>query len=123
MTIECPVAELSATPENRKSEFALGTGSQGGTYYPLGGEIANVWNKHADGNFTNVETGASLENLATISRGRMDVGMAVHVPTLDATKGEGECKGKKGENDAFIGHDYTEIVQIVTRKKTQIASW
>jgi len=122
LTIDGPVAELTATAEDRKQEFTLGTGSQGGTYYPLGGEIANVWNKHADGNFTNVETGASLENLATISRGRMDVGMAVHVPALDAINGEGEFKGKKVENVAFIGHVYPEVVQIVTRKSTKIGS-
>jgi len=120
ITIEGPVAELSATPENRKSEFTLGTGSQGGTYYPLGGEIANVWNKYVDGNFTNVETGASLENLATISRGRMDVGMTVHVPALDAINGTGEFEGRSVENVAFIGHVYPEVVQIVTRKSTGI---
>ncbi len=122
LTVDGPVAELSADADNRKDEFTLGTGSQGGTYYPLGGEIANVWNKHADGNFTNVETGASLENLATISRGSMDVGMAVHVPALDAINGEGEFEGKKVENAAFIGHVYPEVVQIVTRESTKIGS-
>lgn len=120
LTIDGPVAELSATAENRKEEFTLGTGSQGGTYYPLGGEIANVWNKHVDGNFTNVETGASLENLATISRGRMDVGMTVHVPALDAINGKGEFEGRQVDNVAFIGHVYPEVVQIVTRKATGI---
>ncbi|HLS21267.1 MAG TPA: TAXI family TRAP transporter solute-binding subunit [Paenalcaligenes sp.] len=121
LTVDAPVAELSATADDRKSEFTLGTGSQGGTYYPLGGEIANVWNKHVDGgNFTNVETGASLENLATIGRGRMDVGMTVHVPALDAFNGEGEFEGRPVENFAFIGHVYPEVVQIVTRKATGI---
>lgn len=120
LTVDGPVATLTATADKRKSEFTLGTGSQGGTYYPLGGEIANVWNKHADGNFTNVETGASLENLASIGRGRMDVGMTVHVPALDAVNGTGEFNGRKVENVSFIGHVYPEVVQIVTRKKTGI---
>src|SRR5699024_5630468 len=72
LTIDNPVAELTADEADRKSEFILGTGSQGGTYYPLGGEIANVWNNHLDANFTNMETGASVENLATIGEGEMD---------------------------------------------------
>src|SRR5690625_4761107 len=38
-TIDNPVAELTATVGDRASELVLGTGSQGGTYYPLGGEI------------------------------------------------------------------------------------
>lgn len=121
LTVTVPVAEVKATADNRKKEFTLGTGSQGGTYYPLGGEIANVWNKHADGNFTNIETGASLENLATISRNRMDVGMTVHVPALHAVNGEGQFEGKKVTNVAFIGHVYPEVVQIVTRKATKIS--
>lgn len=121
LTVEGPVAEIKANADKRKSEFTLGTGSQGGTYYPLGGEIANVWNKHIDGsNFTNVESGASLENLASIGRGRMDVGMSVHVPALDAVKGTGQFNGRKVENVSFIGHVYPEVVQIVTRKSTGI---
>ena len=87
----------------------------------MGGEIANVWNKYIDGsNFTNVESGASLENLASIGRGRMDVGMSVHVPALDAVKGTGQFNGRKVENVSFIGHVYPEVVQIVTRKSTGI---
>lgn len=121
LTVEGPVAEIKAKADKRKTEFTLGTGSQGGTYYPLGGEIANVWNKHIDGsNFTNVESGASLENLASIGRGRMDVGMSVHVPALDAVKGTGQFNGRKVENVSFIGHVYPEVVQIVTRKSTGI---
>lgn len=122
LTVNNPVAELTADETNRKTEFVLGTGSQGGTYYPLGGEIANVWNNHLDGNFTNMETGASVENLATIGDGNMDLGMAVHVPTLAAIKGEGDFEGHPVENVAFIGHIYPEVIQIITRETTGITS-
>lgn len=123
LTIDNPVAELTATEGDRKSEFILGTGSQGGTYYPLGGEIANVWNNHLDVNFTNMETGASVENLATIGENNMDLGMAVHVPSLDAINGTGDFDGNAIENVAFIGHIYPEVVQIVTRESTGISSF
>lgn len=122
LTVDNPVAELTATEGDRKSEFVLGTGSQGGTYYPLGGEIANVWNNHLDVNFTNMETGASVENLASIGEGNMDLGMAVHVPSLDAINGEGDFEGNAIENVAFIGHIYPEVVQIITRESTGITS-
>lgn len=123
LTIDNPVAELTATEGDRKSEFILGTGSQGGTYYPLGGEIANVWNSHLDVNFTNMETGASVENLATIGDGNMDLGMAVHVPSLDAINGTGDFDGNAVDNVAFIGHIYPEVVQVVTRESTGITSF
>jgi len=122
LTVDNPVAEITAAENDRKAEFILGTGSQGGTYYPLGGEIANVWNNHLDSNFTNMETGASVENLATIGEGQMDLGMAVHVPSLDAINGEGDFEGNPIENAAFIGHIYPEIVQIITRETTGITS-
>lgn len=122
LTVDNPVAELSATEGERSTELVLGTGSQGGTYYPLGGEIANVWNNHLDVNITNMETGASVENLATMGEGNMDLGMAVHVPSLDAINGEGDFEGNQIENVAFIGHIYPEVVQIVTREATGITS-
>lgn len=122
LTVNNPVAELTADASSRKSEFILGTGSQGGTYYPLGGEIANVWNKYLDVNFTNTETGASTENLASIGSGVMDVGMTVHVPALKALNGEGDFEGNQISNFAFIGHIYPEVVQIVTRETTGITS-
>ncbi|MFS0575611.1 TAXI family TRAP transporter solute-binding subunit [Sporosarcina sp. 179-K 3D1 HS] len=123
LTVPNEVATLTADASKRKSEFILGTGSQGGTYYPLGGEMANLWNKYIDGvNITNTETGASVENLATIRDGKMDLGMTVHVPALQALRGEGDFNGSEVKNAAFIGHIYPEVVQIVTREKTKIKS-
>ena len=122
LTVDNPVAEVSADASNRKSEFTLGTGSQGGTYYPLGGEIANVWNNYLDENFTNMETGASVENLALIGQGEIDLGMTVHVPALEALNGEGDFEGTQIENFAFIGHIYPEVLQIITRETTGITS-
>lgn len=122
LTVDNPVAEVTATEDDRKSEFLLGTGSQGGTYYPLGGEIANVWNNHLDVGFTNQETDASVENLASIGSGSMDLGMTVHVPALAAVDGEDEFDGSPVENFAFIGHVYPEVIQIITRESTKIES-
>lgn len=116
-----PIAEVNVTEQ--KSELILGTGSSGGTYYPLGGEMATVWNRHIpEINVTNTETGASIENLATIGSGNMDLGMTVHVPALQAVNGTGEFEGAQVTNAAFIGHIYPEVVQIVTREATGIKS-
>lgn len=115
-----PIAELGTTED--KSDLVLGTGSQGGTYYPLGGEIANIWNNQLDISVTNTETGASVENLATIREGNMDLGMTVHVPALQALEGEGDFEEGKVENIAFIGHIYPEVVQIITRENSGIES-
>ncbi len=118
LKVENPVAKVSKEAEGKKSDYTLGTGSQGGTYYPLGGEIANVWNNHLDVSITNVETGASLENLGQISENELDLGMTVHGTFLSALAGEGDLGDKDLDNIAFIGHVYPEVVQIVTREGT-----
>lgn len=121
LTVDGPVAEIDIT--DGKTEYILGTGSQGGTYYPLGGEMATIWNNYLDdSNFTNIETGASIENLVSIRDDRMDLGMTVHAPAKDAVEGSGEFESGAIDNVAFIGHIYPEVIQIVTRKKTGITS-
>ncbi|WP_306798787.1 TAXI family TRAP transporter solute-binding subunit [Oceanobacillus saliphilus] len=121
LTVDNPVAELNIN--DIKNDLILGTGSQGGTYYPLGGEIATIWNNNIEGlSVTNTETGASVENLATIGDGNMDLGMTVHVPALDAVNGTGDFEGNEVTNAAFIGHIYPEVVQIVTRENSGIES-
>ncbi|MGO2393401.1 MULTISPECIES: TAXI family TRAP transporter solute-binding subunit [unclassified Halomonas] len=121
LTVDNPVAELGDIEP--KGEFILGTGSQGGTYYPLGGEMATIWNRYLDGqNFTNIETGASIENLVSIRDNTMDLGMTVHAPAQEAVEGRGEFEGGPIGNVAFIGHIYPEIIQIVTRERSKIES-
>mgnify|MGYP001199618591 CR=1 FL=1 len=104
-------------------DLLMGTGSQGGTYFPLGAEMANVWNKNIENiNVTSTESGASVENLAKIASGDFDLGMTVNLPAYDAFEGKGDFEGKKVENFAFIGHIYPEVLQIVTRESFGINS-
>ena len=121
LTVDNPVAELGDT--EAKEEFILGTGSQGGTYYPLGGEMATIWNRYLENqNFTNIETGASIENLVSIRDNNMDLGMTVHAPAQDAIAGSGEFDSGAIDNVAFIGHIYPEVIQIITRERSNIDS-
>ncbi|PRY62719.1 hypothetical protein B0H98_1105 [Vreelandella songnenensis] len=121
LTVDNPVAELGDIESKR--EYVLGTGSQGGTYYPLGGEMATIWNRYLEGqNFTNIETGASIENLVSIRDDSMDLGMTVHAPAQDAVEGRGEFESGAIDNVAFIGHIYPEVIQVVTRERSNIES-
>ncbi|WP_217588458.1 TAXI family TRAP transporter solute-binding subunit [Lentibacillus saliphilus] len=117
-----PIAELNITDE--KTEFVLGTGSSGGTYYPLGGEMVNMWNNNIDDvSVTHTETDASLQNMADIRDGNQDLGMSVHDPAGQAVHGKGDFEGNAVENAAFIGHIYPEVAQIITREETGINSF
>jgi len=107
----------------KTTDLLMGTGTQGGTYFGLGSEMANVWNNNIDEiNVTPTESGASVENLAKISNGEFDLGLTVNLPAYDALAGVGEFEGRKVENFAFLAHVYPEVLQIVTRESTGIKS-
>src|SRR5690606_14671344 len=72
----------------KTTDLLMGTGTQGGTYFGLGSEMANVWNNNIDEiNVTPTESGASVENLAKISNGEFDLGLTVNLPAYDALAG------------------------------------
>ena len=103
------------------TNFTMGTGSQGGTYFGLGNEMANVWNKNIEHiNVTATESGASIENLGKIASGDFDLGLTVNLTAYSAMEGAGDFEGKRVENFAFLGHVYPEVMQIVTRESTGI---
>jgi uncharacterized protein len=107
--------------EDFKTEIQLGTGSTGGTYYPLGQEMANIWNDHVEVEgfkSSAVSTGASVENLANIGRGELQLGLSVHTTAQNALNGKGEFEGAPVKNFGFIGHIYPEVMQIVTLGST-----
>ncbi|TMW71884.1 TAXI family TRAP transporter solute-binding subunit [Alteribacter natronophilus] len=110
------------------SNLQIGTGSTGGTYYPLGQEMANVINSNVEGyedfDLSAVSTGASVENITSIGSGDLELGMSVHLPALDAVEGTGEFEeaGITVDNFGFMGHIYPEVMQIVVRADAGIES-
>ncbi|PTX64561.1 hypothetical protein C8P63_10254 [Melghirimyces profundicolus] len=112
-----------AESEGGEQQLALGTGSTGGTYYPLGGAMANQWNKDVDGvKVTPQATGASVENMALIGKGDLDLGMAVNMTADDAYNGKADFKGQAVKNFGAVGVIYPEVIQIVVPKDSDIQS-
>jgi TRAP transporter TAXI family solute receptor len=107
------------------NDLQLGTGSTGGVYYPLGQEYASIFVDTIDVeglNVTAVETGASVENLAKIARGELQLGIAQHNTAQNAVNGVGEFEGAKVENVGLIGKLYPEAAQIITLESSGIDS-
>ena len=111
--------------ENFQTDLQLGTGSVGGVYFPLGQELANLFvdNIDVEGfNVSAVETGASVDNLAQIARGQLQLGIAQNNTAQQAVAGEGEFEGGAVENAGFMGQLYPEAVSIITLESTGIES-
>lgn len=115
-------------PEGKKSsgkkEFvSLLTGGTGGTYYPLGGTFTAQWNEEIDGvEATAQVTGASAENLQTLSAGEAEVAFTQTDIASYALDGKMMFEGKTITNFKAMGTLYPETVQIVTTEKSGIKS-
>lgn len=114
-----------ATEDVDLGNMQLGTGSTGGTYYPLGQEIATAVNNNIDNDdvdISAVSSGASVDNIANINQGEIELGMSVHLPAQDALTGEGEFDGVEVDNFGFMGHIYPEVMQIVVPQDAEYES-
>lgn len=107
------------------TDLQLGTGSVGGVYFPLGQEIATILSDNIDVegfNVSSVETGASVDNLAQIARGDLQLGLAQNNTAQEAVAGEGEFEGAAIENAGWMGQLYPEAISIITLESTGIES-
>lgn len=107
------------------SDLTMGTGSTGGVYYPLGQEYANLFVGNIDNDdldVSAVETGASVENIAKISRGELQLGISQTNTAIDAVNGEGEFEDSAVDNVAFMGKLYPEAAQVITLESAGIDS-
>ncbi len=101
-------------------DLVMGTGSTGGTYFALGGAMANAINdKLADQKITITaqSTGASVENVNLINAGEMDLGIAMNNVAANAFDGVGAFSTPV-TNVSSIGVVYNEVYQIVANAST-----
>ncbi len=114
--------EEANEPAAKETALLMATGGTGGTYYPLGGAMAETWSNHIDGLKVTVQsTGASVENIRLLSRGQTELAMAMNGPAQAAVQGKGDFK-EPVDNIAAIGVIYPEVMQVVTPKDSGIKS-
>ena len=69
--------------------YTIGTGSQSGTYYPLGGTLSKIWSENLpDFNMRAEVTAASVENIIKVSTNKQLVGIAMGNVALKAFNGK-----------------------------------
>ncbi|MCQ2589603.1 MAG: TAXI family TRAP transporter solute-binding subunit [Treponema sp.] len=108
---------------NANKDYILATGGTGGTYYPFGGAIANIWNTKIDNmNVTAQATGASAENLRLINKGEAEFATVQNDVMDYAYNGTDMFAGEKLTNLATIGTLYPEVIQIAVSKDSGIKS-
>ena len=105
------------------SELSLLTGGTGGTYFPLGGELANIIQDETDIESANAQSsGASVENMQILQDGDADIAFTQTDIAAYATNGELMFEDGKVDNIQAIGTLYPETIQVVTLQETGISS-
>ena len=103
--------------------FRIGTGGTAGTYYPVGGMIANTVSQPGKVVVTAQASNGSLANVTGIAGGALESGFSQADVAAWAYTGKGVFEGKPAITGLrLIANLYPESVHIVTRKGSGIRS-
>ena len=108
---------LFAGPASAQQFFRIGTGGTAGTYYPIGGMIANAVSQPGKIVATAQATSGSLGNVNGIVGGAMESGFSQSDVATWAQKGTGIFEGKPNVPGLrMIANLYPESLHIVVKK-------
>lgn len=124
------VAATSIAAAQEMIFFRIGTGSAGGTYFPIGGTIANgissppgarACDKGGQCGVPGLvaiaqSTTASVFNNAAVQNGELEAGMAAADVTRSMYLGEGKFEGKPHPNLRIVANLYPEDLHLVLPK-------
>jgi TRAP transporter TAXI family solute receptor len=117
---EVTPAKTGETPTATAKEvyhLTILTGGAAGTYYPIGGAMANVITKYVDGvEATAVTSGASVVNARKLGDKEAELALLQNDIAYYAYNGIEMFKEKPVKNIRGIATLYPEVIQIVTLK-------
>jgi TRAP transporter TAXI family solute receptor len=103
--------------------FRIGTGGTAGTYYPIGGIIANAVSQPGKLVATAVASNGSVANINGILGGSFEAGFTQSDVAFWAYSGTGTFEGKpKAQDLRLIATLYPESIHLVARKGAGIKS-
>ncbi|MEM9147595.1 MAG: TAXI family TRAP transporter solute-binding subunit [Pseudomonadota bacterium] len=116
--------------------WRIGTGGAGGTYFPIGGLIANAISNPPGSRPCDkggscgvpglvaiaVSTNASVANVNAINAGQLDAGLAGAQSVTQGYEGKGKFDGNPKEKIRVIANLYPEDMHLVTPKGSTLSS-
>ena len=106
-----------------KKFLNIGTGGTAGTYYPIGGAMAEILNKEIPGMSASAQsTGASVANVNMLGDGTIDLATVQNDIAYYAANGTEMFVDKKVDGLKGIASLYPETCQFVTLKASGIKS-
>ena len=100
-------------------QVKLMTGPQGGSWYPLGGAIANIADKA--GLKVQVLPGAGIANVKAVEAGKADLGFGNSISTVDGVAGRAPFD-TKAKNVCNVASLYPQFFLVVANADSGINS-
>ena len=120
MAAGCGGGKSDSKPAAQKF-INIATGGTSGTYFPLGGALADILNKNIAGcNASAQSTGASVANVNLLQQNKVDIAFIQNDIAYYAANGTEMFKDKKVSSLRGLATLYPETIQIVTLKKSGI---
>jgi len=122
LAISLVMGMLSFGMAAERQFVAIATGGTGGTYYPLGGALAQMLSNNVEGLIVTAQSGnASVANCNLISRGQIETGFSQANTTFWCYTGTGILEGTPPiTNLRGIASLYPETIHIVATKASGI---
>jgi len=119
--IALSLAVAAAGSAQAQQFFRIGTGGTAGTYYPVGGAIANAVSQPGKIVVTAQASNGSVANVTGIAGGQMESGFSQADVATWAQKGTGIYEGKPNVPGLrLIANLYPESVHVVVKKGSGI---
>ncbi len=116
----CLLAIVGSVSAQQKF-LTIATGGTAGTYFPLGGALAEIWNKNIPKmNANATATGASAANIAMLAKGEVDVIFVQNDAAYYALNDLEIYKGKGTKNIRGLACIYNETVQLIALQDSGI---
>jgi TRAP transporter TAXI family solute receptor len=113
----------AVSPVQAQQFFRIGTGGTAGTYYPVGGMIANLVTQPGKLIASAVASNGSVANVNGIMGGSLESGFSQSDVAYWAYTGTGTFEGKaKAADLRLIATLYPESIHLVVRKGSGIKS-
>ncbi len=123
LVLALAAAAIFFSRDGGETFLSIATGGTSGTYYPLGGDLANLFNTAVPGvNASAQATGGSADNLRLIDSKEAGLATVQNDVSWFAYTGTDSFEGEKIDSFSVISALYAEYVQIVVRADSDIYS-
>lgn len=120
---DSPERGVAAPPDDCELEarrMSIATGNSTGVYYVLGGGIASLISENTEAQATAAETGASVQNIQTVSAGDYDIGFSLADTAADGVAGTASFE--EPQPIYALGRIYANFTHVVVRSDSGIES-